>query len=349
MGKLTYDREDILDVMDRVVERTMRMDMTWDWPCGVAYYGIAAAYEATGKKEYLDVLKARVDELIDLGLPVFTVNTCAMGHVVLTLFEATGEETYKEIIEKKIAYLEQEALRFGDHVLQHTVSAANDFPEQCWADTLFMAALFLLRAGVTLKRPELVGDALNQWYWHIQYLQDEKNGLWFHGYNHIEKNHMSGFYWGRANCWAAYTMSQVSHILPECYLYPAYLEIAGSLNEQLSSLKLYQTENGLWRTLLDDENSYEEVSASAGIGAALLLKKNPLYIKYINRTVEGLMANISEDGRVMNVSAGTAVMKDRDGYCNISRKWIQGWGQGMALAFFAALLDYEKLGGDGAL
>lgn len=349
MGRLIYDREEILDVMDRVVERTMRMDMTWDWPCGVAYYGIAAAYEATGKKEYLDALKARVDELIDLGLPVFTVNTCAMGHVVLTLFEATGEEVYKEIIEKKIAYLEQEALRFGDHVLQHTVSAANDFPEQCWADTLFMAALFLLRAGVALKRPELVEDALNQWYWHIQYLQDEKNGLWFHGYNNVEKNHMSGFYWGRANCWAAYTMSQVSHILPECYLYPAYLEIAGSLNEQLSSLKLYQTENGLWRTLLDDEDSYEEVSASAGIGAALLLKKNPLYIKYINRTVEGLMGNISEDGRVMNVSAGTAVMKDLDGYRNISRKWIQGWGQGMALAFFAALLDYENLGGDGAL
>ncbi len=349
MGKIVYDREQIFEVIDRVVERTMRMDMTWDWPCGVAYYGIAAAYEATGKTGYLDALKERVDELIDLGLPVFTVNTCAMGHVLLTLFQVTGEETYKKIIEDKIAYLEQDALRFGAHVLQHTVSAANDFPEQCWADTLFMAALFLLRAGVLLKRPELVDDALNQWYWHIQYLQDEKNGLWFHGYDNRKKDHMSGFYWGRANCWAAYTMSEVSHILPECYLYPAYLEIAGSLNEQLSNLKLYQTEDGLWRTLLDDEESYEEVSASAGIGAAMLLKKNPLYIKYINRTVEGILENISEDGRVMNVSAGTAVMKDRDGYRNISRKWIQGWGQGMALAFFAALLDYEKLGGDGAL
>ena len=349
MGKIVYDREQIFEVIDRVVERTMRMDMTWDWPCGVAYYGIAAAYEATGKTGYLDALKERVDELIDLGLPVFTVNTCAMGHVLLTLFQVTGEETYKKIIEDKIAYLEQDALRFGAHVLQHTVSAANDFPEQCWADTLFMAALFLLRAGVLLKRPELVDDALNQWYWHIQYLQDEKNGLWFHGYDNRKKDHMSGFYWGRANCWAAYTMSEVSHILPECYLYPAYLEIAGSLNEQLSNLKLYQTEDGLWRTLLDDEESYEEVSASAGIGAAMLLKKNPLYIKYINRTVEGILEKISEDGRVMNVSAGTAVMKDRDGYRNISRKWIQGWGQGMALAFFAALLDYEKLGGDGAL
>lgn len=349
MGKLVYDREQIELVMDRVVERTMRIDMTWDWPCGVAYYGIGAAYEATGKKEYLDVVKERVDELIDLGLPTFTVNTCAMGHVLLTLYEATGEERYREIIEAKADYLEKEALRFGDRVLQHTVSAANDFPEQCWADTLFMAALFLLRAGVMLERQELVDDALNQWYWHIQYLQDEKNGLWFHGYNNLKKDHMSGFYWGRANCWAAYTMSQVSHILPECYLYPAYLEITGSLNEQLSALKLLQTERGLWRTLLDDKDSYEEVSASAGIGAALLSRKNPLYIKYINRTIAGLLDNIAEDGRVMNVSGGTAVMRDREGYRNISKKWIQGWGQGMALAFFACLLEYDRMGGDGAL
>lgn len=349
MGNLVYDRVRIEQVMDRVVDRTMRMDMTWDWPCGVAYYGIAAAYEATGKQEYLEALKTRVDELIELGLPVFTVNTCAMGHVLLTLYAATGEKDYREMIDAKIDYLENKALRFGDHVLQHTVSVANDFPEQCWADTLFMAALFLLRAGVTFKRPELIEDALHQWYWHIQYLQDEKNGLWFHGYNNITKDHMSGLYWGRANCWAAYTMSQVSHILPECYLYPSYLEIAGSLNEQLSALKFLQTENGLWRTLLDDEDSYEELSASAGIAAAMLAKKNPLYIKHVNQFVKGILRNVTEDGRVLNVSAGTAVMKNRSGYHSIPKKWIQGWGQGMALAFLAELFRYDELGGDGAL
>ena len=49
--KLDFDKERVLKVMDAVVERTMRMDMTWDWPCGVAYYGICEAHEATGKKE----------------------------------------------------------------------------------------------------------------------------------------------------------------------------------------------------------------------------------------------------------------------------------------------------------
>lgn len=279
--KLNYDKAQLEAVVDKVAERTMNMDMTWDWPCGVAYYGITEAYEATGNKKYLDMVKERVDELISLGLPDFTVNTCAMGHVLLTLYKETGDETYKKIIDDKLDYLTNHALRFGDHVLQHTVSANNDFPEQCWADTLFMAAFFMLRAGVMFERPELVEDALNQWYWHIQYLQNERTGL--------------------------------------------------------------------WRTILDDPESYEEVSASAGIAEAMVLKGNPLHIKYINKAITGILENISEDGKVMNVSGGTAVMKDREGYRSISKRWIQGWGQGMALAFFSTVLNYEKFTGDGAL
>lgn len=279
--KLNYDKAQLEAVVDKVAERTMNMDMTWDWPCGVAYYGITEAYEATGNKKYLDMVKERVDELISLGLPDFTVNTCAMGHVLLTLYKETGDETYKKIIDDKLDYLTNHAMRFGDHVLQHTVSANNDFPEQCWADTLFMAAFFMLRAGVMFERPELVEDALNQWYWHIQYLQNERTGL--------------------------------------------------------------------WRTILDDLEFYEEVSASAGIAAAMVLKGNPLHIKYINKAITGILENISEDGKIMNVSGGTAVMKDREGYRSISKRWIQGWGQGMALAFFGTVLNYEKFTGDGAL
>jgi unsaturated rhamnogalacturonyl hydrolase len=349
MTKLEYDKEQIEKIIDKVVERTMRMDMTWDWPCGVAYYGICQAYEATKNEKYLNLLKDRVDEYIDLGLPSWTVNTCAMGHCMLTLYEHTKDETYLDIAKSKIEYLTKDALRFGDNVLQHTVSVNNDFPEQCWADTLFMAAFFLLRAGVLLKDESLIDDALNQYYWHIKYLQDDSTGLFYHGYNNITGDHMSGFYWGRANAWAAYTMSMVGKVLPECYLYPKFLDIVGSLNEQLASIKLLQTENGLWRTILDDKDSYEEISASCGIAAAMINKGNPLHIKYLNKATKGILENISEDGRVLNVSGGTAVMKDRDGYRNISRDWIQGWGQGLALAYLAGLLDYDNNRSDGAL
>ncbi len=348
--KIDINNELILQNIDKIVKKTMEMDMTWDWPCGVAYYGISTAYETTKNKEYLDLLKNRVDELIELGLPkVWTVNACAMGHCLITLYEATNEQKYWDIVMDKIAYISKDALRFGDNVLQHTVSANNDFPEQVWADTLFMAAYFLLRVGVKLKDEKLIDDALSQYKWHIHYLQNKDTGLWYHGYNNITGDHMSGFNWGRANAWAAFTMSKVGTILPEAYLYPAFLDIVGSLNEQLSSLKTVQTENGLWRTILNDESSYEEISASAGIGAAMVVRGNPLYYKYISKTYKGILDNISPTGKVMNVSGGTAVMKDRDGYKNITKDWIQGWGQGLVLAFLSELINLENNRSDGAL
>lgn len=350
MLKLEYDKKQIEEVIDKIVKKTMNMDLTWDWPCGVAYYGISQAYEKTGKEEYLTLLKDRVDELIELGLPkVWTVNACAMGHCLVSLYQATGEQKYYDILMTKVKYIREEALRFGENVLQHTVSANNDFPEQAWADTLFMAALLMLRVGVMTKDEDMINDSLNQWYWHIKFLQDPSSGFYYHGWDNIAGNHMSGIYWGRANAWAAYTMSQVGGTLPECYLYPKYMDVAGSLNEQLAALKTVQTENGLWRTVLNDETSYEEVSASAGIAAAMLERGNVLHTKYINKAIKGLLDNVSVDGKVMNVSAGTAVMRDVEGYCGISRDWIQGWGQGLALAFFSTLLVSDDIQKDGAL
>lgn len=343
MAGLDYSKQEIEEILDKIVARTMRMDMIWDWPCGVAYYGICRAYEVTKKEEYIRLLKDRIDEYIELGVPKsWNVNSCAMGHCLITLYEVTGDERYWGLVLSKVKYIREEALRFGDQVLQHTVSSDNDFPQQCWADTLFMAAYFLLRVGVKEDNKTLIDDALNQYYWHIRYLQNQETGLWYHGYNNIKKDNMSGFYWGRANAWAAYTMSQVAGCLPESYLYPKFMDVAGSLNELLSALKLLQTEQGLWRTILDDKESYEEVSASCGIAAAMITKGNPLHTQYINKAISGILNEISADGKVLHVSGGTAVMKDRDGYRNISRDWIQGWGQGLALVFFANVLNNEK-------
>lgn len=339
---MNFDEEQIKQVIDKVVRKTMTMDMTWDWPCGVAYYGVASAYEATGNKEYLEFLENWTKEYMELGLPAWNVNACAMGHAMITLYEATNDQKYWDLVMSKVDYLRNHALRFADHVLQHTVSSNNDFPEQAWADTLFMAAFFLLRVGSKLEDQEIIKDALKQYYWHIKYLQDPATGLWYHGYNNINKDHMSGFHWGRANAWAAYTMSKVKECLKNWYHYPECMVIECSLRDQLSAIKYLQTENGLWRTILDDEESYEEVSASCGIAAAMINNRNPLHTKYIQKAYKGIMDNISEDGRVMNVSGGTAVMKDREGYRNVPKDWIQGWGQGLALAFFTDLLKEIK-------
>ena len=67
MANLIFDKAQIESTIDKIVDRTMRMDMTLDWPCGVAYYGICEAYEVTKNERYLQLVKDRVDEYIELG------------------------------------------------------------------------------------------------------------------------------------------------------------------------------------------------------------------------------------------------------------------------------------------
>lgn len=331
------NESELRDLIGLVVDRTMRLDFSWDWPGGVALYGVCRAWEATGEERYLAAAKAWVDEYLELGLPPFNVNVCAMGHCLLSLHEATGEDRYMELALRKASYIEKEAIRFGEGVLQHTVSSKNDFPGQAWADTLFMAAYFLLRLGLKTGNKAWVDDALAQWYWHEELLQDPVTNLYYHGYDDATKGHMSGVFWARANGWAAYTMARALSLTN--YLYPMHMQIDGALRDQLSSLVRLQSPEGLWHTVLDDEGSYCETSASAAIAAAIALRGYPLHRKRLERATAGIVAAIGSEGSVRGVSGGTAVMPDLESYRRIPRKRAQGWGQGLTLAFLSILLE----------
>jgi unsaturated rhamnogalacturonyl hydrolase len=62
----------------------------------------------------------------------------------------------------------------------------------------------------------------------------------------------------------------------------------------------------------------------------------------VQKSIAGLLSQVTEDGSVMNVSAGTAVMHTVEGYKETSKKRVQGWGQGLALVFFADLLRTKQ-------
>ncbi|WP_319563091.1 glycoside hydrolase family 88 protein [Marispirochaeta sp.] len=337
---LTIDRDELLTVIHKVVHRTMNIDFTWEWPCGVAFYGITKAWDVTGNEEYIEFLKNWVDEYMEIGLPKFTVNTVSMGHTLINLYQTRGEQKYLDLATAKAEYLQNTALRFGDRVLQHTVSAGNDFPGQAWADTLFMAAYFLLRLGRLLNNETYIEDALHQYLAHEELLQDVKTNLFYHGYDNSTKGHMSGVFWGRANAWAALTMAEAKNYIN--YLYPEFMAIDGTLRDHLAALVRLQSPNGLWHTVLDDANTYEEISASAGIAAALVLNRHPLHAKTVMAAYRGILDNIGEDGSVRNVSAGTAVMETVQNYNRVPRKRVQGWGQGLTLAFLSALVKYQQ-------
>jgi len=339
MPALVFDEQHIGQVIDKVVERTFRMDFSWDWPGGVAFYGVCEAYEATGKIEYLEQLKAWVDENMEDGLPKLSVNGVSIGHSLLTLYNVYGDERYIETAKEMAEYLTHDAVRFGEGIFQHTVNSETyNFPEQAWVDTMFMAGYFLLRIGALLGREDYFEDGLRQYHGHENCLQDPVTNLYYHGWDNIAGNHMSGVFWCRGNAWAAITMARALELVPVTH--PSFMIIEGSLRDQLSSLVRLQDESGLWHTITTDPQSPLETSGSAGIAAALLTKGR-IYNKYTQKSIDGILAKITEDGTVTGVSAGTAVMKNAAGYIGVPDKRIQGWGQGLTLAFLAEVLKVK--------
>ncbi len=336
MPALVFDDQQIELVIDRVVDRTFRMDFSWDWPGGVAFYGVCEAYKATGKQEYLEQLKAWVDENMEDGLPKLSVNGVSIGHSLLTLYEFYEDERYIETAKEMAEFLTHDALRFGNGIFQHTVNSETyNFPEQAWVDTMFMAGYFLLRIGVMLDREDYFEDGLKQYHGHEDCLQDSVTNLYYHGWDNIAGNHMSGVFWCRGNAWAAITMARALELVPVTH--PSFMIIEGSLRDQLSALVRLQHDSGLWHTITTDPQSPLETSGSAGIAAALLTKGR-IYNKYTQKSIDGILSKITEDGTVTGVSAGTAVMKDAAGYRGVPDKRIQGWGQGLALTFLAEVL-----------
>ncbi len=57
--KLTIEQtsDELRQMVDRVVNYTFEMDLTWEWPGGVAFYGVSRAYDVTGEKAYLERAK----------------------------------------------------------------------------------------------------------------------------------------------------------------------------------------------------------------------------------------------------------------------------------------------------
>ncbi len=337
MPALVFDESSILDAIDAVVKKTFQMDFNWDWPGGVAFYGVAEAYEVTGKEEYLNLLKDWMDERLEDGLPKLSVNGVSMGHALLSLYAGTNDQRYLDTAIQLAEYLRNDAERFGDGILQHTVNSTTYvFHEQAWVDTMMMAGLFLLRIGKLTDNKEYFDDGLKQFHGHEELLQDPVTDLYYHGWDNIAKNHMSSIYWGRGNGWAALTMARALELIEVTH--PSFMVIDGSLRDQLSALaRLQDEESGLWHTVLTDSTSYLEVSGSCGIAAALL-SRGSLYNKYTQKSITSILEHITEDGKVLNVSAGTAVMDDADGYKAVPFKRIHGWGQGLALVYLSQLI-----------
>ena len=114
--------------------------------------------------------------------------------------------------------------------------------------------------------------------------------------------------------------------------------------QQIRTLVKHQDKGGLWHTLIDDPNSYLEASAAAGFAYGILKSVRKKYIgeEYLEpgvRAVKAVLGNIDASGELKNVSFGTPVFNDLDGYRNIKLTSMP-YGQAMAIL---ALGEFKRM------
>jgi unsaturated rhamnogalacturonyl hydrolase len=319
----------------------------WDWVPGVGVIAMLEYYEATHNPEVLAYLQSWVLQNIEKAKGTKVINSIAPYAIFPALYRVTEDPWFREEAVRVAEWLINETPRTRENAFEHTVTENVAFAEQVWADTIFMAVLFLARTASFVESKVYAEEALNQVLIHLRLLQDDETNVLFHGWNCGSGDHMSAARWTRANGWIA---AGIPMIVEEI---AALVEIPAELKERygrlMNGLLAYQQEDGLWSTVMDHPEFYREVSGSAGIGYGLLrslelglLPRSEQATECVERVLEAILPYIREDGVVEGVSGGTPVMPSIQAYQDDIPTYPTLYGQGLVLMLLAEALRKEQ-------
>lgn len=316
----------------------------WEWTQGVGLFGFWKYYELTKDKKYLDILEKYYGRQWEIGLPAKNVNTVTPLLALSYYAGAFEKGEYLELCREWADWIMTDFPRTMEGGLQHITSDSWN-EQELWDDTLFMTVLFLAHMGCILGRSDYKEEAVYQFLLHIKYLADRKTGLWYHGWTFLEKNHFAGAFWGRGNSWAT---AAIPELIGMGVCTPAVERyLAGVLKNQADTLTCLQAEDGMWHTLLDDVGSYEEASATAGIGYGIMKAVNleildASYLPLAEKALDAVLERVTEQGIVTQVSYGTPMGREsRDFYKQIPIRPMP-YGQALAILFFMEWLNRKE-------
>lgn len=342
----TFDK-DLLDEGDAAISKgVITRDFgikEWDWPQGVGIYGLwqIGKYKKTG--EYNEFLYNWYVNNLNIGLPSRNVNTTAPLLTLVELVDIYDEDRFKKLCEDWANWLMHDLPRTKENGFQHVTTDIKDRngvilnEQQMWMDTLFMMVLFLNKMGVKYNNKEWIDETIYQVLIHIKYLYEKKNGLFHHGWSFIENSNFGGVFWCRGNSWFTNGIMDFLETCGDKLDNGTKTFIINTYKAQVDALIKLQSETGLWHTVLDDPDSYEEVSGSAAIAAGILkgVRNGILdesYRAYALKAIEAILNNVAEDGTVLNVSGGTGMGYNKEHYKNII---IAPMAYGQSLAIIA--------------
>ena len=289
--------------------------------------GALRVTKALGEDELVDKLVKRYEGFLTndkkITNKVEHVDHNVMGIVPLQIYLTTGDERYKTV-----------GLDYADRQWAKEIEGGLTFQTRWWIDDMYMVGSLQMQAYRASGDVKYADRAARFLHAYIDRLQ-QPNGLFFHGPKFK-------YHWGRGNGWVASSMAEVLKDLPKDNQHrPAIL---ASYKKMMASLLKYQSENGLWRQLIDNKYSWTESSCTAmfsyamsvGVKLGILDKKD--YEPAVLEAWKGLCWQVNRDGNIRDICVGTGQTDDVEFYLNRPRTTGDFHGQAPFLWFAAELI-----------
>ena len=312
----------------------------WDWNAGVGMTAISDYYEKMQNPEVLEYLAHWIAKNKHQCAKKDHVNYLTPLAIYPDMYLRTKEPYYRETAVEYADWVMANAGRSKDGVFFHGACVS----DEVWADTVFMALVFLSRTAKLTANIKIAEQVIKQLLSHLQLLQDEKTGILYHGYHCMGNHHMSGALWTRGNSWVVIGAPIIIETLRDFVEVPK--EINTRYKQLVDGILKYQAENGLWHTVMDRPDFYQETSGSAGnaggiMKAVRLHLLEPGNMASALKAMEGVITTINPEGAVEGVSGGTPIMPTIDAYGKLTR-YPTLYGQGLTLLMLSEYLFQEK-------
>lgn len=218
------------------------------------------------------------------------VDDRVFGSVPLEIYLQTREERFRTF-----------GLSFADAQWKRTTPDGITTEARYWVDDMYMISAVQLQAYRVTGDTNYLDRTARAMVAYLDKLQ-QPNGLFFH-------TSESPCYWARGNGWYAAGMTEILSELPENH--PQRERILAGYRLMLKSLLQHQSEEGRWRQLIDQSESWLESSGTAMFAYAMVtgVKRGwldpALYGPAARKAWLALVANLDAQARITDVCIGT--------------------------------------------
>lgn len=341
----TYWRLDAPDTFVRLYVETSFYGH-WNYPLGVTLYGLLHTALLTQSQDMQNYIKDHVQLCVDtldyalwdkeqfggatgihnLLTSIDSLDDCgSFASMMLEVHKYLGLKDVDKVADYVGDYIFNHQSRLEDGAFWREDMMHHFHNQTMWADDLYMSVPFLTRYYEFTGDQKYIDDAANQFFAFKKRLFMPEENIMSHVYD-FKYDTKTNVPWGRGNGWVVFSMTELLEKLPEGH--EKKNDLIEFLNVLCEGYLKLQDEEGMWHQVLNDWESYPEMSCTSMFiyafsrGVRFGWLRNPeKYVKAIFKAWEAISKiGVDYEGNVYGVCRGSEFSFIPDYY-----KYELGW------------------------